>query len=421
MKPISQDSRLSAEFDHQWQTIARGAVDLLPEGEFEELVRKSIADNVPLRVKQGFDPTAPDIHLGHTIGIRKLRQFQDLGHQVVLIVGDYTAMVGDPSGQSATRPQLEYDRIMKNAETYQKQFFKILDKSKTEVRFNGEWFKEMPFTDIMKLASRFTVARLLERDDFETRIRRGIPISIHELFYPLMQAYDSVAVKANVEIGATEQKFNLLAGRTIQEAYGVKPQAVLTLPVLVGIDGEKRMSKSLGNYIGIDEDPREIFGKVMSIADDLIYPYFEMATDVTLERLEEIKKRLSQPDINPMIIKKELGEKLVEMYNSPGSGKTARVEFERVFTHKELPADMPEAGIDQLADWDLDSGRIYLVHLMARAGLSRSNSEARKLIEAGAVLLDGEKITDANYEFALETGCDKILKVGKRRFLKIRG
>jgi tyrosyl-tRNA synthetase len=279
----------------------------------------------------------------------------------------------------------------------------------------------MPFTDIMKLASRFTVARLLERDDFETRMRRGIPISIHELFYPLMQAYDSVAIKANVEIGATEQKFNLLAGRTIQEAYGIEPQAVLTLPVLVGIDGEKRMSKSLGNYIGIDEDPREIFGKVMSITDDMIYPYFEMATDVTLEQLEEIKKRLSQPDINPMSIKKELGERLVEMYNSPGSGKTARVEFERVFTHKELPADMSEAGSDQLADWDLNSGRIYLVHLMARAGLSRSNSEARKLIEAGAVLLDGEKITDANYEFALEAGRDKILKVGKRRFLKIRG
>ncbi|MFH1373746.1 MAG: tyrosine--tRNA ligase [bacterium] len=421
MKPDAQDSRLQTEFDHQWQIIARGTVDLLPEGEFEELVRKSIADNVPLRVKQGFDPTAPDIHLGHTIGIRKLRQFQDLGHQIVLIVGDYTAMVGDPSGQSATRPQLEYDRIMKNAETYQKQFFKILDKSKTEVRFNGEWFKEMPFTDIMKLASRFTVARLLERDDFETRMRRGIPISIHELFYPLMQAYDSVAIKANVEIGATEQKFNLLAGRTIQEAYGIEPQAVLTLPVLVGIDGEKRMSKSLGNYIGIDEDPREIFGKVMSITDDMISPYFEMATDVTLEQLEEIKKRLSQPDINPMSIKKELGERLVEMYNSPGSGKTARVEFERVFTHKELPADMSEAGSDQLADWDLNSGRIYLVHLMARAGLSRSNSEARKLIEAGAVLLDGEKITDANYEFALEAGRDKILKVGKRRFLKIRG
>ncbi|TET96361.1 MAG: tyrosine--tRNA ligase, partial [Candidatus Zixiibacteriota bacterium] len=247
----SVNSRLDTEFKRQWGIIARGAVDLLPEGEFEELVRRSIKKNVPLRVKQGFDPTAPDIHLGHTIGIRKLKQFQELGHQVILIVGDYTGMIGDPSGQSATRPQLEYDKIMKNAETYQKQFFKILDRSKTEVRFNGEWFKQMDFSDIMNLATKFTVARLLERDDFETRMRRGIPISIHELFYPLMQGYDSVAIKANVEIGATEQKFNLLAGRTIQEAYGVEPQCILTLPVLVGIDGEKRMSKSLGNYIGI--------------------------------------------------------------------------------------------------------------------------------------------------------------------------
>ncbi|MCK4373017.1 MAG: tyrosine--tRNA ligase, partial [candidate division Zixibacteria bacterium] len=265
---------------------------MLPVGEFEKRLVESIEQNRPLRVKQGFDPTSPDIHLGHTVGIRKLRQFQNLGHKIVLIVGDYTAMVGDPSGQSATRPQLTYDDIMKNAETYQEQFFKILDKSKTEVRFNGEWFKQMEFAEIMHLATKYTVARMLERDDFTKRMRRGTPISIHELFYPLMQGYDSVAIKADVEIGATEQTFNLLAGRTIQEAYGVRPQLVLTMPILVGLDGERKMSKSLGNYIGVDEPAREIFGKVMSLPDKLIYSYYELATDVDEQMLEQVADRL---------------------------------------------------------------------------------------------------------------------------------
>ncbi len=416
------NSNVKTEFERQWRIITRGAVDVLPEGEFENRLKRAIAENVPLRVKQGFDPTAPDIHLGHTIGIRKLKQFQELGHKIILIVGDYTALIGDPSGQSATRPQLSYDKIMKNAETYQEQFFKILDKSKTEVRFNGEWFKQMSFVDVLNLATKFTVARLLERDDFETRMRRGIPISVHELFYPLMQAYDSVAIKADVEIGATEQKFNLLAGRTIQEAYGVEPQCILTLPILVGIDGEKRMSKSLGNYIGIDEEPREIFGKAMSIPDELIYPYFELATDITLEKLESIKKALAaQPDVNPMDIKKELGETLVDMYHPPGSGRTAREEFERVFSRKQLPDEIPEVTAEKIEEWGLNPQKVYLVHLIAKANLARSNSEARKLIQAGAVLMDGEKVTDADYEFEMKENEEKILKVGKRRFLKVRG
>jgi tyrosyl-tRNA synthetase len=412
---------VKAEFERQWRVISRGAIDVLPEGEFEERLKESIAEDVPLRVKQGFDPTAPDIHLGHTIGIRKLKQFQDLGHKVVLIVGDYTALVGDPSGVSATRPQLDYDEIIKNSETYQEQFFKILDKSKTEVRFNGEWFKEMSFAEVLTLATKFTVARLLERDDFESRIRRGIPISVHELFYPLMQAYDSVAIEADVEIGATEQKFNLLAGRTIQEAYGVQPQCILTFPILVGIDGEKRMSKSLGNYIGIDEPAREIFGKAMSIPDDLIYPYFELATDVSLEKLETIKQTLAQPNVNPMDIKKQLGETLVEMYHSPGSGRAAREEFERVFSQKQLPNEIPEVDTEKIREWGLDPQKVYLVHLIAKANLARSNSEVRKLIEAGAVLMNGEKVTDTDYEFEMKENEEIILKVGKRRFLKIRG
>ncbi len=243
---------MQTEFEKQLELISRGAVEILPADEFKKRLKKSIDENKPLRVKQGFDPTAPDIHLGHTVGIRKLKQFQDLGHKIVLIIGDYTGLVGDPSGRSATRPQLSYDQIMANAETYQNQFFKILDKSKTEIHYNGEWFEKMNFREVMELAARFTVARILERDDFEKRFKANNPISIHELFYPLMQAYDSVAIKADVEIGATEQKFNLLTGRELQQDYNIKPQLILTLPVLVGVDGHNRMSKSLGNYIWID-------------------------------------------------------------------------------------------------------------------------------------------------------------------------
>jgi len=416
---LSNDTKVNEEFEHQWKIITRGTVDILPEDEFKDTIKASIKENKPLRVKQGFDPTAPDIHLGHTIGIRKLKQFQDLGHKIVLIVGDYTGMVGDPSGRNSTRPQLVYDQIMKNAETYQKQFFKILDKSKTEVHFNGEWFKKMSFSDVMDLAMKFTVARLLERDDFDKRFKSGIPISIHELFYPLMQAYDSVAIKANVEIGATEQKFNLLAGRTIQEAYGVKKQCILTLPVLVGIDGTQRMSKSLGNYIGIDESPDEIFGKTMSIPDNVIYSYFEMATEVSLEELEKIKKQLSKPDINPMDIKKELGECLVDMYHPTGSGEKAREEFERVFSNKEVPADIPEADNRQLREWELDPEKIYLVGLITKSKMAKSNSEARKLIQAGAVSINGEKIDNDGFEFCVSDFKEIILKVGKRRYLKI--
>ncbi|UCD63840.1 MAG: tyrosine--tRNA ligase [Candidatus Zixiibacteriota bacterium] len=408
---------LKKEFQRQWEVISRGAVDLLPEGEFQKKLKDSIANNRPLRVKQGFDPTAPDIHLGHTVGLRKLRQFQDLGHQIVLIIGDYTGMVGDPSGQSATRPRLTYSDIMQNAETYQKQFFKILDKSKTEIHFNGEWFNGMSFVDIMELATKFTVARMLERDDFSIRMQRGIPISIHELFYPLMQGYDSVAIKADLEIGATEQKFNLLAGRTIQEAYNVEPQLVLTMPILVGVDGQIRMSKSIGNYIGIDEPPREIFGKVMSIPDELIFTYYELATDVSLEDLNEIGRRLKAPDVNPMVLKKELGETLVDMYHPEGSGQKAREEFERVFSQKELPDDMPQVTPAELAGLELDPGKIYLVHLIARCKLAKSNSEARKLIDSGAVTLGGRKIDDVDYEFELTE--PTVLKVGKRRFLRL--
>jgi len=408
---------IQKELERQWKLICDKAVDVLPEDEFKAKLARSITENKPLRIKQGFDPTSPDIHLGHTVGIRKLKQFQELGHQIILIVGDYTAMVGDPSGRSATRPQLSHDEIMKNAETYQDQFFRVLDRSKTEVVSNGDWFKKMSFTDIMSLTSRYTVARILERDDFAKRMQANAPVSVHELLYPLMQAYDSVAIKADVEIGGTDQKFNLLVGRTIQEAYDIPPQCILTLPILVGTDGQMKMSKSLGNYIGVDDTPREMFGKAMSIPDGATAQYFELATDLEPDELKSVQARFSQPDVNPMLLKKELGEILVDMYHEAGSGKAAREEFERMFSKKELPDDMPEITGAGLKELEIDSQAIYLVHLIAKMKFSKSNSEARKLIQSNSVSLDGEKVTDVNYEFALNS--ETVLKVGKRRFLKL--
>ncbi|SYZ73399.1 Tyrosine--tRNA ligase [Candidatus Zixiibacteriota bacterium] len=403
---------MKQEFERQFELISRGAVELLPEEEFKERLRKSINENKPLRVKQGFDPTAPDIHIGHTVGIRKLKQFQDLGHKIVLIVGDYTALVGDPSGRSATRPQLSYDKIMENAKTYQQQFFKILDESKTEIHHNGEWFSKMSFKDILELAAKFTVARMLERDDFDKRYKAGNPISIHELYYPLMQAYDSVAIKADVEIGATEQKFNLLTGREIQLDYGISPQVVLTLPVLVGLDGQNRMSKSMGNYIGIDEPPGEIFGKVMSIPDNLIYSYFELATDVPMEELAVIKGQLGDREINPMILKKRLAETLVRMYHNSDAAMRAREEFERVFSKKELP--------DEISEFDCRAygTEVWIIKLLTDAGLAASGSEARRLIRGGGVSIDARKIDDENAKVTLKN--ELLLKVGKRRFLRLK-
>jgi tyrosyl-tRNA synthetase len=407
-----------AEVDRQMAIIARGAVDVLPMDEFRLKLARSVRDNIPLRVKQGFDPTAPDIHLGHAVCIRKLKQFQDLGHQVILIVGDYTALVGDPSGRSATRPQLQYEQILENAETYEKQFFKILDRSRTEVVHNGDWFKKLEFAEVMHLAAKYTVARILERDDFAERFKAETPISVHELLYPLMQGYDSVAIRADIEIGATEQKFNLLAGRTIQEAYGLEAQCILTMPVLVGVDGERRMSKSLGNYIGVDDPPREMFGKAMSIPDRLIEQYFLLATDCSAEKLEEVSRRLSDGRTNPMDLKRELGIMIVDSYHPRGSGQAANEEFTRMFSEKELPDEMPEMDPADLQKLQLDPGSVYLVHLLTRANLARSSSEARQLIESGSVRLNGERVNDPALEFTLDR--EIVLKVGKRRFLKLK-
>lgn len=394
--------------DKQLEVIQRGVVELLPLDELKQKLERSIRTGKRLIIKQGFDPTAPDIHLGHTVGIRKLKQFQDLGHQVVVIIGDYTGMVGDPSEKKSTRPRLTHEQVMANARTYEKQFFKILDPKKTIIRYNGEWFSRMTFAEIMELASKFTVARMLERDDFAKRFASQLPISIHEFFYPLMQGYDSVMIQADVEIGATEQKFNLIIGRQIQQEYGQEPQIVLTLPVLPGIDGVQRMSKSLGNYIGIDEAPEEMYGKTMRIPDELIYTYFELVTDVSLEELKNIKVALENQTINPRDLKHDLAFKIVEMYHGKEKAQAARQHFETLFIRKDIPDEMPEITV---------SSGSALADILVQNHIAATKSEVKRLVRQGGISVNGEKIRDEFFTFS-DSG-EYIIKAGKRKFLKV--
>ncbi len=394
--------------NEQIDVIKKGIEELISEEELVSKLERSLKSDKPIRVKQGFDPTAPDIHLGHTVGIRKLREFQELGHTVVLIIGDYTGMVGEPSGKSETRPRLNYEKVMENAKTYEEQFFKILDRSQTEVRYNGEWFAKMQFDEIMNLAAKFTVARILERDDFTKRYKEGSPISVHEFFYPLMQGYDSVVIHSDVELGATEQKFNLLAARHVQREYNQEPQVVLTLPVLEGIDGTQRMSKSLGNYVGIDETPTDMFGKIMSIPDNLIEKYFTLVTNYHLDQLQDVRNRLRDSKNNPMAIKKELARTIVSMYHCEADAVQAQQAFEQVFSKKELPDDIQEINVKP-------DDNLLLVKLLSDSSIVASNGEGRRLIKQGAVKVNDNKISDINFE--LNSG-EFIVKVGKRRFIK---
>jgi tyrosyl-tRNA synthetase len=402
----------SQEIERQLEIIRSGIEELIPEPEMVKKLERSIATRTPLRVKQGFDPTAPDIHLGHTIGLRKLRQFQDLGHKVVLIVGNYTALVGDPSGRSATRPVLTEDQVMANAQTYLDQFFKVVDRERTEVRWNGDWFKTMSFLEILRLTSQMTIARILERDDFEKRFEAGDPIGVHELLYPLMQAYDSVMIHADVEIGATEQKFNLLTGRDIQMAYGQAPQVILTLPVLEGTDGVRRMSKSLGNYIGISEAPREIYGKVMSLPDSLIERYFRLATDATTAECDAVAKVLADPKTNPMDSKKALAHRLVRMYQGPDAAEDAQAQFEKQFSRREIPSDLPTVTVEP--------GKFRARDLMMLAFPGEyTGSKAGALFKQGAVYVNGERITDIAASIEVGDGqAEVIFKVG-RKYAKV--
>jgi len=387
--------------------LTRGAVEVIPEKELLEKLEKSKKNNKPLRIKLGVDPSSPDIHLGHTVVLRKLKHFQDAGHQIVFIIGDFTGMIGDPSGKSTTRKKLTLEEVLRNAQTYKEQAFKILDPQKTEVRFNSEWLGKMTFSHVLELTSHYTVAQLLERDDFSKRYKNKSPISLVEFMYPMMQGYDSVCVKADLELGGTDQKFNLLVGRELQREYGQEPQVIMTLPLLEGTDGVQKMSKSLGNYIGIDEDPFEIFGKVMSISDNLMWKYYNLTTDFTPKEIEEFQNACKNGE-NPKNFKLKLAQTLVELYHGKEAGQKAQMQFEEVFSKKSaIPEDTPEVVL---------INPINVIDLMCQYHLVSSKSEGRRMISQGAVSLEGEKIN--SFDFLIENQ-EGVLKVGKRKFLKI--
>ena len=403
-----------AEFlpvEEQLKIIKRGTADIIPQEELKEKLKKSRGEGKPLNIKLGCDPTRPDLHLGHSVVLRKLRQFQELGHQAILIIGDFTAMIGDPSGRNQTRPPLTFDEARENAKSYWEQASKILDRERTKIVYNSEWLGKMSFEDVIKLASKYTVARMLERDDFTKRFKAGIPISMHEMLYPLAQAMDSVAIKSDVELGGTDQTFNLLVGRDIQREYGQEPQIILTMPLLLGTDGTEKMSKSYDNYIGIDESPKEIYGKTLSIPDELIYPYYELATDVSLEELAEIKEKLNDGRTNPRDIKRALARKFVEMYHSKEEAIKAEEGFDKIFIKKDIPDEMPEFKINEVKEG------IGIIDLITQINFAPSKAEARRLVQQGGVSINGEKILDFKQIIASESNF--VLKVGKRRFAKI--
>lgn len=395
----------------QLRLIEHGVADLLPKEEFIKKLEKSVATDTPLTIKLGLDPTAPDIHLGHTVVLRKLKLFQDLGHQVVIIIGDFTARIGDPTGKSATRKPLEEDDILRNAATYKEQIFKVLDPEKTIIRNNSEWLSKLGFDDVLKLAAKYTVARMLERDDFQKRYSKGRPIGVHEFMYPLMQGYDSIAIKADVEFGGTDQTFNLLMGRHLQSECGDEPQTIITMPILEGLDGVQKMSKSLGNYIGISEEPKEMYGKAMSIPDELMLRYFMLVTDMSIEEQETLAARLASGEAHPRDTKMQLAHMIVALYHGNEAADAAQEEFVRVFQKHSMPTDIPEYKISPSDE------PVWLPKFLSEAGLVASNSEARRSIAQGAVKIDGEKYIGEDEKLLLKEGM--VIQIGKRKFIKI--
>lgn len=395
-----------AEFEHDLQLMKRGCEELLVESELKERLKTGR----PLRVKTGFDPTAPDLHLGHTVLINKMRHFQELGHQVTFLIGDFTALIGDPTGKNATRPPLSREQILENANTYRDQVFKILDPEKTEIRFNSTWFDDLGAAGMIKLAAQYTVARMLERDDFSKRYGGGQPIAIHEFLYPLCQGYDSVALRADVELGGTDQKFNLLVGRELQKHYGQTPQIVLTVPLLEGLDGVNKMSKSLGNYVGINEPPKEIFGKIMSVSDDLMWRYYDLLSfrptaEITTLKSEVVSGR------NPRDVKVMLAQEIVARFHSQRAAEEALAEFEARFRQGVLPEDMPEVTLEIAED------SLSVVQALKQAGLTGSTSEAIRMIDQGAVKIDGERVSDKALILRREETV--VLQIGKRKFARV--
>lgn len=386
----------------QLELLGRGTLEILPAGSLEAKLKQAQKEGRPLRVKAGFDPTAPDLHLGHTVLIEKLRQFQHCGHTVVFLIGDFTGTIGDPTGKNETRPPLTHDEVLINAETYKEQVFKILDPELTEVRFNSEWLGRLTATDLIRIAGKATVARMLERDDFEKRYKGGQSIAIHEFLYPLVQGYDSVAIDADVELGGNDQKFNLLMGRQLQDAYGKPQQVIMTMPLLEGLDGVNKMSKSLNNYVGVAEAAKEQFGKLMSISDDLMFKYYELLTDADLDGVKAM---------HPMEAKKQLAARIVERFHGKGAGDEARAGFEAQFAKKEVPDDVPAA---ELAAED---GGLWIVAALTQTGLTASNGEAIRMIKQNALSIDGEKVSDKDLK--LGVGGPYLIKLGKRKFVNL--
>lgn len=395
----------------QLKEIVRGAVDVISEAELLKKLEKSIKEKKPLRVKAGFDPSRPDLHLGHAVLLNRMKVFQDFGHEVIFLIGDFTAMIGDPTGKNVTRPALNEDEVKENSKTYARQVFKILDKSKTKIEYNSTWFKKFTASDFIKLSSQYTVARMLERDDFSKRYQSQTPIAIHELLYPLVQAYDSVALKADVELGGTDQKFNLLVGRDIQKSYSLEPQCVLTCPILEGLDGVQKMSKSLDNYIAIEDSPKDIFGKTMRLSDDLMFRYYNLLTDLKSKQIEDLKTDVKSGKRHPRDVKVELAKYFVGQYHGKSAADSAEEEFNRIFRSGGLPDDIPEH--------KLKAGSFELLALMVDAGLAESKGEARRLVQGKAVELKNEKIVDPLMKLKLQAGEELVLRAGKKRFVKL--
>ena len=397
----------------QMKIIRRGTVEIIMEEELQQKLEQSVATGRPLKIKAGFDPTAPDLHIGHTVLIQKMRQFQELGHEILFLIGDFTGMIGDPTGKSETRKRLTREQVQANADTYREQVFKILDPERTRIVFNSAWMKDMGATDLINLSAHYTVARMLERDDFHKRFTSQQPISIHEFIYPLIQGYDSVALQADVELGGSDQKFNLLVGRELQRDFGQRPQSVIMMPLLEGLDGVHKMSKSLNNYIGITEPPKEIYGKVMSISDELMLRYYELVSDVGLEELERIRAGVAgAPDgAHPMESTKALAKELTARFHGAEAAERADEEFTKQFARKEVPDAIDEVTCSVAEP-------VWICRLLTENGLTASNGEARRLIKQGGVKLDGERLTDDNLAFD-RPGETVVIQAGKRKFLKV--
>ncbi len=399
--------------EEQLKQLKKGAAEIVSEAELLSKLKKSFKDNKPLRIKAGFDPSRPDLHIGHTVLINKMRQFQRLGHHVIFLIGDFTALIGDPTGKNEARPPLTPEEIKVNAATYAAQVYKILDRDKTEVAYNNSWFSKFTATDFIRLASQYTVARMLERDDFTKRYQSQTPIHMHELLYPLVQGHDSVALKSDVELGGTDQKFNLLVGRELQKSAGQEPQCILTVPILEGLDGVQKMSKSLDNYIAVEDTPKDMFGKTMRVNDELMLRYYELLTDISVDELEQLRSDLKSGAKHPRGVKVELGRLLVERFHGAQAGKNAVEEFDRIFVNKGLPDDVPEKAVAPTSGF-------AILKLMVEMGLATSNGEARRLIEGKAVEKDGEKILDPQMKLDLLAGQSFVLKAGKKKFVRVQ-